>query len=123
MSSEASTQTRKWVEVAAADDVAEGQVSTFTVEGHRVAVARANEQLYAVQDLCTHDDGPLGEGEVEGFAIQCPRHGARFDIRSGAVLRMPAVQPIETFPVMEKEGRILVAIPEGNDERVDDEDW
>lgn len=123
MSSEASTQTRKWVEVAATDDVAEGQVGTFTVEGHRVAVARANGQLYAVQDLCTHDDGPLGEGEVEGFAIQCPRHGARFDIRSGAVLRMPAVQPIETFPVMEKEDRILVAIPEEDDERVDDEDW
>lgn len=122
--SEASTQTRKWVEVAAADDVGEGQASTFTVEAHRVAVARANGQLYAVQDLCTHDDGPLGEGELEGFAIQCPRHGARFDIRSGAVLRMPAVQPIETFPVMEKEGKILIAIPEGEDEAaIEDGDW
>lgn len=121
---ETNTQTRRWIEVAGADEVPDGRARTFSVEGRRVAVARANDQLYAVQDLCTHDDGPLGEGSLDGFAIQCPRHGAKFDVRSGAVLQMPAVQPIDTFPIMEKNGKILIAVPEEeDDEMVDDEDW
>lgn len=121
----ANEQTRRWVEVAEAGNVAEGEVHTYSVEGRHVAVARANGQLYAVQDICTHDDGPLGEGELDEFAIECPRHGARFDVRTGEVLRMPAIQPIDTFPVMERDGKILVAVPDEKREAiaVDDEDW
>jgi 3-phenylpropionate/trans-cinnamate dioxygenase ferredoxin subunit len=118
--SETTTETRKWIDVGASGEIADGEVKTFQVEGHRVAVARANGQLYAVQDLCTHDDGPLGEGDLEGFAIICPRHGARFDIRSGAVLAMPAVAPIETFPIMEKDDRIQVAVKDTGSDETDD---
>ena len=107
------TADRKWVDVADAAGVADGEVKTFQVESNRVAVARANGQLYAVQDLCSHDDGPLGDGGLEEYAIVCPRHGAKFDIRSGAVVAMPAVAPIETYPVMEKDGRIHVAVKAG----------
>ena len=118
--SEATTTERKWVDVGDAAEVPEGEVRTFTVEGQRVAVARANQQLYAVQDLCSHDDGPLGEGELEGYSVVCPRHGAKFDVRTGDVVAMPAVAPIESFPVMEKDGRIQVGIKERNGSDSDD---
>lgn len=116
-------ETRKWVEVAAPDEIPEGEARTFDIEGIRVAVARAKGQLYAIQDLCSHDDGPLGEGELEEFAIVCPRHGAKFDVRTGAVLAMPAVAPIETFPVMEKDGKVMVGIRDDEDLPADDDSW
>ena len=116
-------ETRKWIDVANADGIADGEVKTFQVEAQRVAVARANGQLYAVQDLCSHDDGPLGDGDLEEYAIVCPRHGAKFDIRTGAVLAMPAAAPIETFPVMEKDGRIHVALKDHGDDVVADDSW
>ena len=118
------TESRKWVDVSPVDDVPEGEVKTFTIDAQRVAVARANGQLYAVQDLCSHDDGPLGDGGLEEFAIVCPRHGAKFDVRTGAVLAMPAIAPIETFPVMEKDGRIQVAVKnQGDGGSVADDSW
>lgn len=120
--SETTMETRKWIEVGPAGDIGEGEARTYEIEGARVAVARANGQLYAVQDLCSHDGGPLGEGELDEFAIVCPRHGAKFDIRTGAVLAMPAVAPIETFPVMEKEGRVMVAVRDSGTD-TDDDSW
>jgi 3-phenylpropionate/trans-cinnamate dioxygenase ferredoxin subunit len=118
------TEESKWIDVAPADDVPEGEVKTFTIDAQRVAVARANGQLYAVQDLCSHDDGPLGDGGLEEFAIVCPRHGAKLDVRTGAVLAMPAIAPIETFPVMEKDGRIQVAVKnQGDGGSVADDSW
>lgn len=122
--SQTTAETMKWIDVADAGGVADGEVKTFQVEAYRVAVARANGQLYAVQDLCSHDDGPLGDGDLEEYAIVCPRHGAKFDIRTGAVLAMPAAAPIETFPVMEKDGRIHVAVEDrGDDNLVADDSW
>ena len=67
--SQTTTETRKWIDVAGADGIADGEVKTFQVEAYRVAVARANGQLYAVQDLCSHDDGPLGAPDA------APRRG------------------------------------------------
>jgi len=55
--------------------------------------------LYAVEDICTHDGGDLATGELQGYEIECPRHGARFDVRTGAVLCPPAYEPIAKFPV------------------------
>ncbi len=122
--SQTTTETRKWIDVADADGIADGEVKTFQVEAQRVAVARANGQLYAVQDLCSHDDGPLGDGDLEEYAIVCPRHGAKFDIRTGEVLAMPAAAPIETFPVMEKDGRIHIALKDrGGDDVGADDSW
>ena len=122
--SQTTAETRKWIDVADADGIADGEVKTFQVEAQRVAVARANGQLYAVQDLCSHDDGPLGDGDLEEYAIVCPRHGAKFDIRTGAVLAMPAAAPIATFPIMEKDGRIQVALEDrGDDGGGADDSW
>jgi 3-phenylpropionate/trans-cinnamate dioxygenase ferredoxin subunit len=120
---ETSEQSRTWIDVAAADEIGDGEAKTFQVGFERVAVARATGQLYAVQDLCSHDDGPLGDGTLCDFAIECPRHGARFDVRTGAVVAMPAAAPIETFPVMEKDGRIHVAVPDRDVAGADDDSW
>jgi len=116
-------RTRDWVEVGATSEVAEGKAHAFGVPEGRIAVARVEGQLYAVQDLCSHDDGPLGAGELDGYAIVCPRHGARFDVRTGAVLRMPAIMPIRTFPVMEKDGKVFVAIEAATQESPPGDDW
>ena len=117
-------ESKKWIDVANTDDIGDGEVKTFQVETCRVAVARADGQLYAVQDLCSHDDGPLGDGDLEGYAIVCPRHGAKFDIRTGTVVAMPAVAPIKTFPVIEKDGRIQIAVKDhGDDQRGSGDSW
>ena len=115
-----STATTRWVDVAPADGIPAGEARTFEIDGVRVAVARADDGLYAIQDLCSHDDGPLGDGRLDGHAIQCPRHGAKFDVRTGAVLSMPAIMPIGTFPVREADGQIQVGMPESSAAAGDD---
>jgi 3-phenylpropionate/trans-cinnamate dioxygenase ferredoxin subunit len=67
---------------------------------------------YAIEDVCTHDDGPLGQGEVDGCEIICPRHGARFDLRTGKVLTLPAVQDVQTYPIRAKDGMLEIGVAE-----------
>jgi 3-phenylpropionate/trans-cinnamate dioxygenase ferredoxin subunit len=100
------------VMVSSAKDLEEGRARVFRVEDLRIALCRVGARIYAVEDLCTHDEGPLGEGRLDGFAIECPRHGARFDVRDGKVLRMPAAFPVRTFPTHEKDGQVYVEIDE-----------
>ena len=88
-----------FVTVAKTSDIPEGQVRVFRANGRSVAVARVDGEFYAIQDVCTHDGGPLGEGEVVDHMVECPRHGARFDLQTGRVRALPAVLPIRTFPV------------------------
>jgi len=73
-----------------------------------VGVYRIGEELYAIEDRCSHDDGPLCEGEREGFCVICPRHGAKFDLRTGAVLSLPATEDVESFPVVVRDGEAFV---------------
>jgi len=87
----------EYVTVGKTSDVAPGAVRVFVVNGQDVAVANVDGQFYAFADVCTHDGGPLAEGELDGCAIECPRHGARFDIATGQVLSMPAVVPIPVY--------------------------
>lgn len=63
------------------------------IDERMIALFRIGEQVFAIDDVCTHDGGPLAEGPLTGFEIACPRHGAKFDIRTGAALTMPATQP------------------------------
>lgn len=103
--------TKTWVAIARVEDVPVGEVRTFdTPDGGSVAVCNADGKLYCVEDVCTHDGGPLGEGILEGCAIECPRHGAQFDIRTGEVLRAPAYLPIRTYPIRAENGQILIEI-------------
>jgi 3-phenylpropionate/trans-cinnamate dioxygenase ferredoxin subunit len=64
-----------------------------------ILLCNAGGQIYAIEDVCTHDGGPLDQGELEGECIVCPRHGATFDVRTGDALTLPAVVPVMTFPV------------------------
>lgn len=105
-------KTKKTVTIAPSTDVVEGKARIFDAAGLRIALCRVGGKLYAIEDLCSHDDGPLGEGCLVDHAIECPRHGARFDVRDGSVLRMPAAFPVRTFPVSERDGQISVEIQE-----------
>ena len=91
-------------------DFQEGQVRRLAVDGEDIALVRRGQEILAFQDLCTHDDGPLAEGTLEGDAIECPRHGARFSIRTGEVLAMPASHPIKTYPVKVEAGEVKVRL-------------
>jgi len=88
-----------WIRVATLAEIPTGSAKVFSVEGRAIALTRVGDQVFAFGDVCTHDGGPLAEGKLEGYAIQCPRHGARFDIRTGRVLRLPAVAPIPVYEV------------------------
>ncbi len=85
--------------VARVDQVPAGTLKVFRVKGRRIAVSQVEGVFYAIDDLCTHDEGPLGEGLLKGDEVECPRHGARFSVRTGAALRMPAVTPVKVHPV------------------------
>jgi 3-phenylpropionate/trans-cinnamate dioxygenase ferredoxin subunit len=97
-----------FVKVARAEDVPAGEARVYTVEGHRLVVCNIEESVYTIDDTCTHDDGPLGAGHLDGNAIVCPRHGARFDVRTGAVLSMPAAFPVRSYPTRVVNGEIEV---------------
>lgn len=98
-----------FVRVASEGDVAPGAVTVVTVGGKRLCLARCEDGTWgAIDDVCTHDGGALGEGELDGCAVECPRHGARFDLRTGAVLALPAVFPVNAYPVRVVDGRVEV---------------
>ncbi len=100
----------EFVKVAQRADLAEGRrVITELPDGTRIAVFSVAGQLYCIDDVCTHDGGPVAEGPLDGYAIECPRHGARFDIRDGRVLALPAVLPIGTYEVKVEGEDVLVA--------------
>lgn len=89
----------EFVTVAKTSEIAPGTVKVVRVDGVPIGVANVDGEFYAFADVCTHDDGPVAEGELDGYQIECPRHGARFDIRTGAVKLLPAVVPIPVYPL------------------------
>lgn len=101
-----------FVTVAKTAEIPPGERDVFNVEGIFIAVFNVGGTFYAIEDVCTHDDGPLVEGDLEGYEIICPRHGARFDIRTGKVLTMPAVIDVPWFPVRVEGDDIQVDIAE-----------
>jgi 3-phenylpropionate/trans-cinnamate dioxygenase ferredoxin subunit len=97
-----------WVDVAGVNELAPGAWRVVDVDGAAIAVFNLDGELYAIEDVCTHDGGTLTGGDVDGHAVICPRHGARFDIRTGAVLCAPAYEDVATFPVRVANGRVQV---------------
>ena len=98
----------EWIDVAAENELAPGTWRTIDVDGTDVAVFNLDGAYYAIEDVCTHDGGVLTGGEVDGDVIVCPRHGARFSIRTGEVLAPPAYEDVPTFPVRVEAGIVQV---------------
>ena len=88
-----------FVTAAKASEIPVGQFKELVVQGKATLLCHTAEGFYAIDNACTHDDGPLGDGWLDGTAIECPRHGARFDVTTGKVLCLPAAVPINSYPV------------------------
>ncbi|HEY4691711.1 MAG TPA: non-heme iron oxygenase ferredoxin subunit [Anaerolineae bacterium] len=99
-----------FVTVARVSEIAPGTVKVVQVDGVPMGIANVDGQFYAFGDVCTHDDGPVAEGELDDYQIECPRHGARFDIRTGVVKMLPAPAPIPVYPLRIVEGEIQVSL-------------
>ena len=97
-----------WVTVAKVGELAPGQWHTVDVDGAQIVVFNLGGEYFAIEDVCTHDGEQLTGGTVEGDQIVCPRHGARFCIRTGAALCAPAYEPVAKFPVHIENGEIQV---------------
>ena len=104
-----SKTTRAYLTVGKTSDIAPGAVKVFDVDGQAVGVANVDGHFYAFADVCTHDGGPVAEGELDDCVIECPRHGARFDIVTGAVLAMPAVVSLPVYDLQVEGDEIRVS--------------
>jgi 3-phenylpropionate/trans-cinnamate dioxygenase ferredoxin subunit len=96
----------EWVDVADAEKIPPGAFAVVAVEDAPIAVFNLDGEFYAIDDLCSHDGGTLTGGQVEGEEIICPRHGARFNIKTGAVTAPPAYEPVHIFPIRIRNGRV-----------------
>lgn len=85
--------------VAKKSEIALGTTRRVVVDGSAVLLCNVDGEIYAIEDACTHDGGELDQGELEGCRIMCPRHGAYFDVTTGAALTLPAILPVATFAV------------------------
>jgi 3-phenylpropionate/trans-cinnamate dioxygenase ferredoxin subunit len=108
----------EWIRLAPVDDIPVGQARVYEVDDYRLAVCHVDpatceadgQTIRVIDDVCTHDGGPLGEGQLSGCRIECPRHGAFFDVRSGKALTFPAVYPVETYPSRVVDGWVEVQL-------------
>jgi 3-phenylpropionate/trans-cinnamate dioxygenase ferredoxin subunit len=101
----------EWVDVGAAEAVSEAHPLPIEIDDLELLVARCGNELYAVENRCTHDGQSLSGAEIEACEIICPRHGARFSLKSGDALTPPAYEALRTFKVREEHGRILLERP------------
>jgi 3-phenylpropionate/trans-cinnamate dioxygenase ferredoxin component len=99
-----------FVKVGTRGELPPGGKKLAEVDGQAIAVFNVDGGFYAIDDVCTHDGGPLAEGELSGCEIMCPRHGARFDVRTGKALCMPAVEPVAVHATEVRGDDIYVAV-------------
>ena len=98
--------------VCATEDLASGTAQRFDVAGHRIAVARVGDTFYAIGDRCSHEDFSLALGEVDeqNCEIECARHGASFDLTTGAAMTFPATEPVASYAVTVVDGSVMVTV-------------
>lgn len=97
-----------WIDAGVSQDFPEGQAKSLAVGRRMVAIVRSGATFYAIEDICTHDGAPLTGGEIEGNEIICPRHGARFCLRTGEALTPPAYEPVRVYQTKVENGRLWV---------------
>jgi 3-phenylpropionate/trans-cinnamate dioxygenase ferredoxin subunit len=101
----------EFLEIAPLSDLPNGERLFIEAEGRSLVIFNIAGQFFAIGDICSHDDGPVGDGDIEGFNIVCPRHGGEFDVRTGQAVQMPAVVDIPAYPVKVVDGMIQVGLP------------
>jgi 3-phenylpropionate/trans-cinnamate dioxygenase ferredoxin subunit len=99
----------EFIRVATVEEVPRGTRKRFFLDDQPLVLLNVDGDYFCIADVCTHDGGPLGEGELYDHEIECPRHGALFDIRTGAALTFPATVPTAVYRVHVENGDILVA--------------
>jgi len=101
----------EFIPIANEEDLPPGERLFVEIDEQPIVVFNIAGHYYAIADVCSHDDGPVGDGDLDGMEITCPRHGARFDIRTGKVLALPAVEDIPAYPVRVMDGEIQLGVP------------
>jgi nitrite reductase/ring-hydroxylating ferredoxin subunit len=99
-----------WIKVAKTTEVSDRQIRSFSAGGRKIAIAHLGTEFFAIDDVCTHAQCSLGEGSLIEQEVECPCHGSRFDVKSGAVRFLPATVPVATYPVKVEGEDILVEI-------------
>jgi nitrite reductase/ring-hydroxylating ferredoxin subunit len=97
-----------FVKVAETKDIQTSQMRAVEVNGEKVCLSNVEGRYYAIGNVCTHMGGPLAEGKIEGFEVQCPWHGSKFDIRTGNVVSPPAMRAEPTYEVKVEDNSILI---------------
>ena len=100
------------IDIGAIEDLNPGEMKVIEYDDLEIAVVNCKGELFAIEDRCSHDDGPLVEGILnqEDCTLECPRHGSRFDLRTGKPKTLPAYEPIETFGVTLEDGKVKVEV-------------
>jgi 3-phenylpropionate/trans-cinnamate dioxygenase ferredoxin subunit len=94
-------------------DLESTSLKRVEVDGVPICLARlADGEVFAISDVCSHEDVELSEGELDGEDVECPEHGSRFNVRTGEVSGLPAEEPVATYPVSVADGEIFVEVPE-----------
>jgi 3-phenylpropionate/trans-cinnamate dioxygenase ferredoxin component len=101
-----------WIVAATEGEIEPGKVKVVEVGERRLAVCNVDGEYYCIDDVCTHDGGALDQGELLGDQIECPRHGALFDVKTGKALTLPAVIPVDTHQVRVEGGQVQVKVDE-----------
>lgn len=101
----------EYVRVASVEDVPPGQGKAIALDGRRIALFNVSGTFYAIDDTCTHEEASLAAGALYGDIVACPKHGSRFHLPTGRVLSLPAVIPVNTYPVKVESGQVLL-LPE-----------
>ena len=108
------TETRVFTRACALSDLPEEGVIGVEVAGEPVAVARAEGEIYAIRDVCSHAEVPLSEGEIYDHTVECWLHGSRFDLRTGQPIGPPATEPVPVYPTEIRDGFIFVSLESSN---------
>jgi 3-phenylpropionate/trans-cinnamate dioxygenase ferredoxin subunit len=97
-----------WVRVASVDQCPPGKLLGVEADGQQIVLANVEGSFYALLDRCTHQDYPLSDGELDGTRIECLYHGARYDVRTGRAVQLPAIRPVKIFEVEVRDGDVYL---------------
>ena len=98
-------------EIAAVGDLPNGERLFLEIDDVPIVIFNIADDFYAIKDQCSHEDLEIGDGDLAGYELACPHHGARFDVRTGEALTLPAVEPVESYPVRVRDGVIELGFP------------